>query len=169
MRGRRRLLKVLPEPFTVSESVTVALASSADDVFAFMWDPASTRVLNPRSEHCFTVPGTPSRAVGEVQVHVSRVDGVLEGSLIEVQSLVEGRRAVTRTISGGLVSHQVLDVAHVDERSCLLTQEFRSVIPVGSSLDYVAVYRGLFRADLDALGARLVEHFGAPRADGAGS
>lgn len=160
MRARRQLIKVLTEPFPVVESVSVALGCSAQEAFDFMWDPDSSRVLNADAFHGASLSGFPVRAVGEVQVFLSRTDGVLSGTLMEVQSLAEGRGAVTRTISDTLDNRQVLDILPLDEESCRLTQEFSTVVPVGASTDYVATLRADQRRTLDALAATLVGRFG---------
>ena len=160
MRARRQLIKVLTEPFTVVESVTVGLACNAQEAFDFMWDPDASRVLNSDAFHGTTLPGTPARAVGEVQVFLSRPGGVLRGTMMEVQSLVEGRRAVTRTITDTLDNLQVLDILPLDEESCRLTQEFSTVVPAGASTDYVATVHADHRRTLDELAVALVGQFG---------
>lgn len=160
MRARRQLIKVLTEPFTVVESVSVALGCSARAAFDFMWDPVTSRALNDDAFHGATLAGTPERAAGEVQVFLSRTDGLLRGTLMEVQSLVEGRRAVTRTISDTLDNRQLLDILPLGEESCRLTQEFSTVVPAGASTDYVATLRTDHRRTLDRLAATLVGRFG---------
>lgn len=153
---------------TIVESVTVTLACSAQQAFDFMWDPASSRVMNDDAFDGMTLPGTPTRAVGEVQVFLSRPGGVLRGSMIEVESLVEGRRAVTRGITESLENRQVLEILPLDDASCHLTQEFSTVVPPGASLELVAAVRASDRVALDRLGACLVGHFGSPGAGRAG-
>lgn len=160
MRARRQLIKVLTEPFTVVESVSVALGCSAQEAFDFMWDPDTSRVLNDDAFHGTRLAGTPERAVGEVQVFLSRTDGVVHGTMMEVQSLAEGRQAVTRTISDTLENHQLLDILPLDEESCRLTQEFSTVVPAGASTDYVAALRADHRRTLDRLATTLVGRFG---------
>ena len=160
MRARRQLIKVLTEPFTVVESVTVGLACNAQEAFDFMWDPDASRVLNSDAFHGTTLPGTPARAVGEVQVFLSRPGGVLRGTMMEVQSLVEGRRAVTRTITDTLENLQVLDIVPLDEESCRLTQELSTVVPAGASTHYVSTVRADHRLILDGVVVALVGQFG---------
>ena len=160
MRTRRYLAKLTTEPTRVTESVTVDLGRPADEVFAVMWDPASP-LGDPTFETGFTLPGTPSQAVGEVQVQVRRdAEGRRVVQALEVVELEHGRRAVTRTVTSGGAGGGTLTVDPLSPSSCRLTQEVHVDLPALVLAALVAETRASVQAFLDRLAEALRAEFG---------
>jgi hypothetical protein len=93
---------------TLQASASVLVNADADIVWETVWAPESSRLIDPeRVVWAGTVPGTPQRALGEMQCTLRRPpDGRLRASVVVVRELTEGRRALTQTI--GSPAAQVL-------------------------------------------------------------
>jgi len=81
-------------------SASAVINAGADAVWATVWAPDASRLVDPETVvWAGTVPGTPQRAVGELQYTVHRHDdGRFTASVYVVKELDEGRRAVTQRI-----------------------------------------------------------------------
>ncbi len=81
-------------------SAAMVIHGAPDAVWATVWDPVSSRLLDPEhiawSGH---VPGTPTREVGEMQYFVNRhPGGRFTTSVVMVTELADGHRAVVRSL-----------------------------------------------------------------------
>lgn len=65
MRTEREKIDFLVRPESVVDSMTVDLACSAEEAYAFMWDPQSIFLLEDDVVHAVTLPGTPARQILE--------------------------------------------------------------------------------------------------------
>lgn len=161
MRTEREKIDFLVRPESVVDSMTVDLACSAEEAYAFMWDPQSTFLLEDDVVHAVTLPGTPARQVGEIQVSVVRgKNGLLEGRMLEVLEVEPGRRATSRSLISGLEARQILEVEPLTESTCRVSQHFGCKLEAGTMADTVSQVRQGHRRILDRLGRRLVEQFG---------
>ena len=89
-----------------------------------------------------SLPGTPTRAEGEVQVFLHRrPDGPRWTGVIEVVELVRGRRAVTRNLGSSYDGGGVLEVEPMGERASRVTQELWVVLPAMTPVSHVDAYR----------------------------
>ena len=158
MRTRRYLVRCTVEPTTIRDSVTLEVATSADEAWRFMWDPASAPLWAP------TVPGTPERSPGEVQVFVRRAhpEAPRTAGLIEVVELEEGRRAVTRSLASAFPTGGALRIEPVASAVCRVTQELGTDLPAGTAVTTVDAVRDGMRAELERVAEALRARFGAP-------
>jgi len=81
-------------------SASTVINADAGAVWATVWAPDASRLVDPETVvWAGTVPGTPERAVGELQCTVHRHDdGRITASVYVVKELAEGRRALTQRI-----------------------------------------------------------------------
>jgi len=81
-------------------SASTVINASANSVWETVWSPDSSRLVDPETVvWAGTVPGTPQRAVGELQYTVYRHDDDrFTATVYLVKELAEGRRAVTQRI-----------------------------------------------------------------------
>jgi Polyketide cyclase / dehydrase and lipid transport len=81
-------------------SATVLIEGSAAAVWEAVWAPETARLIDPGLVACAgPVPGTPERAVGEMQYFVSRHSGGRFTAAVHVvRELDEERRAVTQCL-----------------------------------------------------------------------
>jgi uncharacterized protein YndB with AHSA1/START domain len=156
MRSRRYIVKCTVEPVEVRQSATVDLPRPADEVWEFMWNPASSRHWSVSAELGTTVPGTPERQIGEVQAFIHRKpSGERFGSLLEVVDVELGRRAVTRDLSAGIEAGGTLTIEPRSDRGCRLTQEFWAHLPAGTPVSQVEQMHVEQASELQALTERL--------------
>ena len=86
-----------PATVTVTVSKQVAVRVTSDRLWDLVWDPATSPLVLDEVVAAFTLPGTPARQVGEMQVHiVAGEGGTLIGMIEEVVEVGPGYRAVTR-------------------------------------------------------------------------
>jgi len=88
-----------PQPDeTVQGGGTVHINAAADAVWEMVWAPETSRLIDPDTvAWAGTVPGTPLRAVGEMQCSVERrPDDRFAARIYTVSELTWGRRAVTQ-------------------------------------------------------------------------
>ncbi|WP_224274374.1 SRPBCC family protein [Nocardioides lacusdianchii] len=160
MKTRRRWIRVLDKPVRVEESITFEVPRSAEEVWDFMWDPQSLFVIEPDVTYAGTLPGTPDRQVGEVQVSMHRTGPERQLTALEVVAMEPGRTATTRTLTAALPSGGRLDVEPTGEHSCRLTQRFHTDVPVGVEVGYVEIQRAGLRESALELRERVLRHFG---------
>ncbi|MDG4821691.1 SRPBCC family protein [Asanoa sp. WMMD1127] len=155
-------MRVTTEPVQVRETATVDLPRSADAVFSFMWDPASSLELFDAVEVAATLPGR--TGVGEFQAFVERTPAGRFGVLHEVVEFDPGRRAVIRSVVGVCPTWGALTVEPIGTESCRLTQEFWADIPAGVPVGTDTHLRDGFQQRLRALAVGLSE-WAARRSD----
>jgi hypothetical protein len=82
----------------------------------------------------FTLPGTPARQVGEMQMHViSGDDGTLIGMIEEVVELGPGYRAVTRSRSSARPITSTTVVLPLDQGGCVLRHRTEFFVPTDTA------------------------------------
>jgi hypothetical protein len=115
-------------PVRVSEQVTV-MADPAR-LWQLVWDPATSPLVMDHVVSAFTVPGTPVRQVGEMQINiVTGPDGTLIGLIHEVVELGPGYRAVTRTRSVTPQATSTTVVLPLDQGGCVLRFRTEFAVP----------------------------------------
>ena len=95
-----------PQTSTIEAVTSIEVGRPAAEVWAFIEDPASQPLLNDDVLSGARMPGMP-RGVGEVQAFVSREDGTLRGSMIEILEYEPGVRAQTRDLRKDLPANVV--------------------------------------------------------------
>jgi hypothetical protein len=85
---------------TGEAAASAVINADADTVWETVWAPDASRLIDPETVvWAGTVPGTPQRAVGELQYTVHRhPDDRFTAIVYVVKELTEGRRAVTQRI-----------------------------------------------------------------------
>jgi hypothetical protein len=85
---------------TGQASASAVINAGADAVWETLWSSDSTQLIDPETfVWAGTVPGTPQRAVGELQCTVQRhPDDRFTAIVYVVKELAEGRRVVTQRI-----------------------------------------------------------------------
>ncbi|MEV0713356.1 SRPBCC family protein [Asanoa sp. NPDC050611] len=144
----------------VKESATVELPRSADDVFSFMWDPASSLTLFEAVETAAVLPGR--QGIGEIQAFVERTPAGRIGVLHEVLEFDHGRRAVTRSLVGLCPTWGALTVEPLGPNACRLTQEFWADLPAGVPAGTDKQLREGFRQRLQSLVRQLAQPASTP-------
>lgn len=107
---------------TVTVCEEVAIADVAPDVvWQLVWNPATSPLVLDNVLAAFTVPGTPSGKVGEMQMHIVKGPGeTLTGTIEEVVELGPGYRAVTRSRSTALPCTSTTLILPLDQGGCVL-------------------------------------------------
>jgi hypothetical protein len=147
------MIRVTTKTVQVRETASVDLPRSAEAVFSFMWDPASSLELFDSMELARTLPGR--EGVGEIQAFVERTAAGRVGVLHEVLEFDPGRRAVTRSLAGLCPTWGALTVEAVGPDACRLTQEFWANIPAGVPAGTDKQLHHAFRQRLESLVFRL--------------
>ena len=116
----------------VSEQVTVMV--DPVHLWRLVWDPATSPLVLDDVVSGFTLPGSPVRQVGEMQLHVvSGKDGTLVPMIDEIVELGPGYRAVTRSRSTALPRSSTTLVLPLDQGGCVLRLVTELTIPVEAS------------------------------------
>ena len=106
---------------SVQESAEVAIPLPAEVVWDFCWRAENGPLVSEAVLEGFTVPGSPSGEVGEIQCHIQRADGgLLVGVLTEVIELDSGRRVVTRSLSTKEAMLSSTEVVPAGPQACVL-------------------------------------------------
>lgn len=89
---------------TVQGTGAALINAAAETVWEMVWAPETSRLIEPDTvAWAGTVPGTPPRAVGEMQCTVERKpDDRFAARVYIVSELTWGRRAVTQHVGGSL-------------------------------------------------------------------
>ncbi|MBG0561347.1 hypothetical protein [Actinoplanes aureus] len=151
-----KVIRTTTKPVQVKEAASVELRRDAAAMWSFMWDPASSVVIDETTEIGVTLPGSP-HGVGEIQVFIQRTAGGRRGVLHEVVELEPGRRAVTRSLASAVPAFGALTIESLGPGSCRLTQEHWVDLPAGVPVALVQECRDSCQRELRKMMSRLSE------------
>jgi hypothetical protein len=156
MRTRKHTVRVTTEPVRLSEETSVEVQRQAEEMWAWMWRPASSIDLLG-AESAVTLPGTAEGAIGEIQVALFRLANGLAASAHQVVELIPGRRAVTRSLTNEYPVFAILSIDSLGPHSCRITQRYECELPAGIQDIYVDGMRETLRSTVHTIAQRLGE------------
>ncbi|HOS92596.1 MAG TPA: hypothetical protein PLQ54_04745 [Armatimonadota bacterium] len=143
------------EPIMHSQSILVR--ATAADVYAFLIDPESMRVIVADAANAFRVPGTPTGEIGEQVCVVIHHDTGHRVDLWETTDLIPEREIRQRLVSVDTPWEEHLTIEEYGPAAARLTDTHEGFVSLGRGAEVRAYLDSSVNASLDRIRVALEE------------